>query len=177
MRRSVRKGRAASHSLSGPCVWRLAFGFVILTYIFTFIPFSDVILALSAAKGSYVGPAFAVMVLERFVATLLMQILTNRVGMSLLVIGIWEINTIALFYGMFLPGALAGGAVRWYKLSQPEKSGRKLLLRSPLIDWLTRSHFSSWVWSSGLWKCRRSRTRGTPSYSSSCSSGFFSGSV
>jgi uncharacterized protein (TIRG00374 family) len=100
---------------------RVAFGLVILIYIFTFIPFSDVILALRATKGSYVTLAFAFLVLERFVAAIRMRILTDGVGMSLSVHKIWEINTIALFYGMFLPGDLAGGAVRWYKLSQPEK--------------------------------------------------------
>lgn len=102
-------------------VLRLVVGVAILYYIFTFIPFADVLAAIASAKSSFLALAFLVLVAERFTAALRVRILTDRVGMSLSVFKIWEINTLATFYGMFLPGELAGGAVRWYKMSQPNK--------------------------------------------------------
>jgi uncharacterized protein (TIRG00374 family) len=36
---------------------------------------------------------------------------------------IFEINLITNFYGLFLPGSLAGGAIRWNKLYKTDKNG------------------------------------------------------
>ncbi len=98
---------------------RLGVGLGILYYIFTFIPFGEVVATISSAKGTFVAMALTVLILERFTAALRVKILTDRVGMALPLLTIWEINTISSFYATFLPGELAGGAVRWYKLSRP----------------------------------------------------------
>jgi uncharacterized protein (TIRG00374 family) len=65
--------------------------------------------------------AYVLLIPERFVAAWRNQLLTARVGIRLSVWRIWEINTTATFYSTFLPGDLAAGAVRWYKLSRPER--------------------------------------------------------
>lgn len=101
---------------------RLVIGLAILFYIFTFIPFDGVLSAISGAQADFLALAFLVLVLERFTAALRTRILTGHLGMmGLSVWKLWEINTVATFYGMFLPGELAGGAVRWYKMSQPNR--------------------------------------------------------
>ncbi|MDH3226894.1 MAG: flippase-like domain-containing protein [Thermoleophilia bacterium] len=99
---------------------RLAVGLVILYYLFRIIPFSEVVAAMSAADGAWITLAYLLLAPERFTAALRNKILIDRVGMSLSVWRIWEINTAASFYSTFLPGDLAGGAVRWYKMSRPD---------------------------------------------------------
>jgi uncharacterized protein (TIRG00374 family) len=104
-----------------PWVVRLAIALAILYFIFTIIPFSEVVAAISTADGTWVLIAFLLLVPERFSGALRNQILSAQVGISLSVWRIWEINTATAFYSTFLPGDLAGGAVRWYKMSQPDK--------------------------------------------------------
>lgn len=52
-----------------------------------------------------------------------MKLLTDRHGMTVTRRRIFEINLITNFYGLFLPGSLAGGAVRWNKLYKIDKNG------------------------------------------------------
>jgi len=99
---------------------RIVVAAAILFLVFRFIPLSDVIEVITLADGSWVTAAFIVLVIERFTAAWRMKVLTDRLSMPLSVLKIWEINTVSTFYTIFLPGDLAGGAVRWYRMSRPE---------------------------------------------------------
>jgi glycosyltransferase 2 family protein len=104
-------------------VARACAGVAILVGIFTLIPFSEVAAVLAAVDLRYIALAILIMTAERYVAALRIKILTDQNRMGLSSLAILEINTIAAFYAMFLPGELAGGAVRWYKMSRP--SGKR----------------------------------------------------
>jgi hypothetical protein len=106
-----------------PLIWIVKLGIAagILYYIFTFIPFTEVITTMSSVDGFYVSLAFVVLILERFVAAVRAKALSDRAGLDLSTYKIFEIGIVSTFYGMFAPGALGGAAARWFKMSQPTK--------------------------------------------------------
>jgi glycosyltransferase 2 family protein len=101
-------------------ILKLSATFGILYYLFTKIPLSEVITSISSAKASYVLIGFLILVFIRYIAACRMKLLTDGQGMSLSVLQILGISFSTIFYGLFLPGGyLAGGLVRWHKLSKP----------------------------------------------------------
>lgn len=93
----------------------------LLYYIFGIIPFAEVIKSISLARLWYVVIALLAAILTTFFSACRLKILTDIQGMSLSILQIAEINLITRFYGLLLPGYLAGGVIRWHKLSQVEK--------------------------------------------------------
>jgi uncharacterized protein (TIRG00374 family) len=88
----------------------------LLYYIFTIVPVAGVLSAFRSARAYPFLIALGVNLFANLVASIRMRQLTGPQGMSVSTGKIFEINLIANFYGMFLPGSLAGGAVRWHKL-------------------------------------------------------------
>lgn len=111
--------RSRVQSLAGWAL-RLAVGVGILYYLFTFIPVSSVFAALGSARAGWVALGLVAVAGERWLAAVRTTILSDQSGMSLSVGDNLEISLVSIFYGMFLPGDLAGGAVRWYRMSRPE---------------------------------------------------------
>ena len=103
-----------------PWCLRIIVAAALLYLLFRFIPLDEVIKVIARADGMWVTAAFIVLIFERLTAAWRMSLLTNRLAMPLSVLKILEINTISTFYSTFLPGDLAGGVVRWYRMSQPE---------------------------------------------------------
>jgi len=102
-------------------ILRLCITIGILYYLFTKIPFSEVIASITSANLSYVLIGFLIWILTRYIAACRMKLLTDRQGMSLSVLQILGISFSTIFYGLFLPGGyLTGGLVRWHKLSKPD---------------------------------------------------------
>ena len=101
--------------------WGLKVGVTaaLLYVIFWFIPFGDVVHQMAAAHGWWVAGAFGLSFLERLVASCRVKLLTDRLDMRLSIWKIFEINVVSIFYSTFLPGDLAGGAVRWYRMAKP----------------------------------------------------------
>ena len=95
----------------------------ILYYIFNKIPISEIVPAIASARIHFFAIAFLLVLLMNYVASCRMKRLTDRQGMTVTRRRIFEINLIANFYGLFLPGSLAGGAVRWEKLYKTDKNG------------------------------------------------------
>lgn len=95
----------------------------LLYYIFMTIPVTEIVPAIYSARIHYFATAFFLVLLMNYVASCRMKRLTDRQGMTVTVRRIFEINLITNFYGLFLPGSLAGGAVRWHKLYKTDKNG------------------------------------------------------
>lgn len=100
-------------------ILKLSITFGILWYIFTTIPISEVINSIALAKVSYIIIAMLITAFTIYVEAYRMKILTDKQGIWLSINQIIDINLITNFYGLFLPGSIAGGAIRWHKLSQP----------------------------------------------------------
>jgi len=99
----------------------------ILYYIFTLIPFSEVITSITSAKVSYIILALLITPFGIYLAAYQMRILVDKQGMSLSTRDIIEINLITQFYSLFLPGSLSGGAIKWYKFSKSDKKPAQAL--------------------------------------------------
>jgi len=105
----------------GSLLLKLTVPIGILLYIFSIVPLSEVMTAIAAAKVYYVAMALVVVLLMPYIDSHRMKMLTDVQSMTLSIRQIYKINLITRFYGILLPGQLASGAVRWYKLSQPDK--------------------------------------------------------
>jgi len=100
----------------------------ILYYIFTTIPFLEVIRSVMSARVSYIILALLLSPFVICVEAYRMRILTDKQGMTLSMHQIIDINLITGFYGLFLPGYLAGGAIRIYRFSQPANQWTEALV-------------------------------------------------
>lgn len=97
--------------------------FGLLTYILTVIPIEEITPAITSARADYFGMAVLLLLLKNYIASWRMKRLTDRQGMSVSLRRIFEINLITSYYGLLLPGSLAGGAIRWHKLRQIDRNG------------------------------------------------------
>lgn len=88
-----------------------------LVIIFQIIPIADVFGALQNIVLSYAIAAYAILVGIRYILAYRIKILTDVHKIKISIQGLFEISLITSMYGLLLPGTLAGGAVRWYKLS------------------------------------------------------------
>jgi uncharacterized protein (TIRG00374 family) len=103
-------------------LFKLSVSVGILYYIFTIVPVGEVFTALRSSRIGFFLVALSFMFMANVASALRMRQLTTCQGMSVSVSRIFEINLISNFYGMFLPGSLAGGAVRWRKLYLADKN-------------------------------------------------------
>ncbi len=93
----------------------------ILWVIFSRIPIKNVFSTLSSAKPYFILCVVLLTLIERFFEGIQMHILTKHQGITLSLMSVIEVGLVATFYGLFLPGYLAGGVIRWYKISAHDK--------------------------------------------------------
>ena len=98
---------------------RIIVAAALLYLLFRFIPISEVMKVMVLADGWWVAAAFVILIFERLTAAWRMKLLTDQLAMPLSVFKLWEISTVSVFYTTFLPGDIAGGAIRWYRMSKP----------------------------------------------------------
>jgi uncharacterized membrane protein YbhN (UPF0104 family) len=94
----------------------------ILYWILTFVSLTEIFAALRTSHPGYFVASFLVALSANGVAAIRMRQLTACQGMSVSAPRIFSINLISSFYGMFLPGSIAGGAIRWRKLYLADKN-------------------------------------------------------
>jgi len=142
-----------------PWFLRIAVAIALLYILFRFVPFAQVVEVVSQADGYWVTAAFVVLIFERITAASRMWLLTSHLRMPLSVWKNLEISTIAIFYTLFLPGDLAGGAVRWYRMAQPggqRAQAFAALVFERLVDTIVLLVFGIifWLWDAppfGTW--------------------------
>lgn len=121
---------------SGWVAWviRLAVACAILYIIFGVVSFPNVVEPIAAATPAWVFGAWALALAQVGISASRLKILTDRQGMRLSVGKITEISLVAQFYGLFLPGELAQGAVRWYRMSSADsRAGGSGGATAPLV--------------------------------------------
>ena len=82
---------------------------------------SKILLALGSANIWLLLTFIPLILLCMWLAALQLKLLTDCHGMNLGLLRIIGINASTEFYKLFLPGILAGGAIRWYRLSRDNK--------------------------------------------------------
>lgn len=101
-------------------LFKLVVSATLLALVFNALPFSDLIGALGRADPFLVLVAYLTTPPVLYLGAVQFWLLTRAQGMSQSVRQILTVNLATQFYGLFLPGSLAGGAIRWYKLARPE---------------------------------------------------------
>lgn len=103
-------------------VLRLSIAGVILYYLFTHIPLSGVLAAVTSARADYLIAASIVSILVQLIVGYRLKFFTDNQGLTLSVSQVLEVNFTTVFYGLFLPGGnVAGGAIRFYRLAKQDK--------------------------------------------------------
>ncbi len=90
----------------------------ILYAVFSFVPIGDVVEALGDARVPYVLLVVPLVLLNPLLSAGRLRVLTDAQGFSTSVWQLTRINLTTNFYALALPGHLAGGVVRWHKLSR-----------------------------------------------------------
>lgn len=98
-----------------------------LYLVFRLIPPSQVLPALGRADPAWFGMGTALLFLMRWLAAERTRAILGAHSIDLSAAKLMGISLSAAFYAMILPGNLAGGAVRWYRMNQSAKSPAAIL--------------------------------------------------
>ena len=111
--------------------WRGIFKWVLslllLALVLAYVPLEDVGRELANAKPLWVIGGIGLVFIMRLTSAYRMNIITRHQGMSLSTIDIFKIGFVTTFFGLFLPGYIAGGAIRWHMLSRKDKKGAEAI--------------------------------------------------
>lgn len=103
------------------------FSFGLLALVFYFVPVSDVWHALSETAWQWVALSFFFSLIVNYLNALQMHIVTWHLQLTLSTWQIFKVNLITKFYSLFLPGYLAGGAIRWYHFQKQDSKPTEAL--------------------------------------------------
>ena len=99
---------------------RIAVSAALISYLLLKVPLKDVGRALLGARPIWLAVAFTLVGATNLLAALQMRSILAVQGMRFTLRQISAINLVTKFYGLFLPGYLAGGVIRWNHFSGPE---------------------------------------------------------
>lgn len=99
---------------------RLIVSLAIMTYILSVLPREELVAALRGVDLGVFGLALLCFAPTVYLAARKLQILLAGQDMRFSVRRLCAINLSSEFYGLFLPGSLAQGAVRWHKIQKDE---------------------------------------------------------
>lgn len=91
---------------------------VALYWVLRIVPFAHIIEVLRGAKPGYLAAGFALPLLARIPAAVRMKVLSDAQGLGLSRSAILTTLFATSFYGLLMPGSIAGGATTWAKYVQ-----------------------------------------------------------
>ncbi|WP_447968540.1 lysylphosphatidylglycerol synthase transmembrane domain-containing protein [Nitrospira sp. M1] len=128
---------------------KLLLTILILTYIFSIIPFSAIATAFHRLDLATVLYLIPITLISFFVAAAQLKVFTDNHQMHVSFMNIVAINFSTEFYNLFLPGYLAGGAIRWHKLSKDNQKRAEAfaaLILNRVVNTLTLALFGLICW-------------------------------
>jgi uncharacterized protein (TIRG00374 family) len=99
----------------------------LVAWIISFVPLDGVLESLYMASWWWIILSFGFNLLVHYLNSLQMQMITLHLEMTLTTWQIYKVNLITKFYGLFLPGYLAGGAIRWYHFQKQDSKPTEAL--------------------------------------------------
>ena len=108
-------------------ILRLAISGGLLAFIFSSVPVSQLTPVLQGVRPWPFLAALALVPLMVYLAATQTKVLTDLQGLTLTVGQIFQVTFATAFYGILLPGAIVGGAIRWYKFSQQDRKPAQAL--------------------------------------------------
>ncbi|GJL54892.1 MAG: hypothetical protein NPIRA02_20240 [Nitrospirales bacterium] len=130
-------------------VGKLLLTILILAYIFSMTPFPAIATAFKGLDLTAVLYLIPIILLSFFVAASQLKVFTDNHRMHVSLMKIVGINFSTEFYNLFLPGFLAGGAIRWHKLSQDNHKRAEAfaaLILNRVVNTLTLAVFGLMCW-------------------------------
>jgi uncharacterized protein (TIRG00374 family) len=103
--------------------FKLLISTAILGFIFWKVPFGEIMRAIQTADIGLILMSLLLVPVMFTLNAAHTKVLADKQIMSLSLGQIIEINLTTIFYGLFLPGTIAGGVIKWYKFS--ESQGKK----------------------------------------------------
>ena len=128
---------------------KLSVTVAILSYIFNRIPLGSVLEAWQKIELSALLVLCPIIVLSFVVSARQLKVFTDNHDMRVSLPRIFAINLSTEFYNLFLPSYLAGGAIRWHKLSNENKKRAEAfsaLVLNRLVNTLTLAFFGMICW-------------------------------
>jgi len=108
-------------------VFKWALSIVLLALVLWHVPLEEIGKELGKAKPGWVISGFALYIVMRVASAYRMYVITQHQEMSLSTFEIFKIGLVTSFFGLFLPGHIAGGAIRWHMLSSKDNKGVEAL--------------------------------------------------
>lgn len=97
---------------------KILFSGIILAYLLYLIPLKSIIDSVLGTNLYLFAAGIIAALPINYLSALETQYLTRIQGLNLSVMEILKIHLATGFYGLFLPGILSGGAVKWYKFAK-----------------------------------------------------------
>ncbi len=95
----------------------------LLAYLFHKVPLSQVFDVVTAARPAPLTAALLIALSSQLISAVRLKRLADAYGLDLSTFEVLQINFATRFYGLFLPaGNLSGNAIRFYKMSKPQKA-------------------------------------------------------
>jgi len=101
-------------------ILRAAVSATLLGYVIWLVPIDELGPLARRIDWRLVAASIGVSLIAAYLNAVRMYQLTAHQGISLRARHHFRINLITSFYGLFMPGYIAGGAIRWYYLSKPD---------------------------------------------------------
>ncbi len=108
-------------------IFKWALSVALLALVLWYVPLEELGKELGHAKPGWVISGFGLFFVMRTASAYRMRVITRHQEMSLSTFEIFKIGLVTSFFGMFLPGNIAGGAIRWHMLSSKDKKGVEAL--------------------------------------------------
>lgn len=109
-------------------ILNVSISLAILSFIFWTVPLKAVVGSFQNADILFIAFSLALSPFVLFLNAAHTKVLTDKQGMALSVWKIIKINLISIFYGLFLPGMVSSGLIKWYKLAKSEQKRTEAFL-------------------------------------------------
>ncbi len=128
---------AANLRKKGITLLKVAVSAALIYFIFTKIPFREVITAVKTANPLYLLGALLLFVASKFIAAIRLNLYFHKIAIPLGTGTNLRLYLLGMFYNLFLPGGIGGDAYKGYYLKQHFEVSTKRVVAVLLLDRLS----------------------------------------
>ena len=121
----------------GITLLKVAISAALLYFIFTKIPFSEVLTIVKKSQPFYVFGALLLFVISKIIAAFRLNLYFHEIGVPLTQKSNLKLSLLGMFYNLFLPGGIGGDAYKGYYIKQHFEVPTKKVVAVLLLDRLS----------------------------------------
>ena len=118
-------------------VVKIGVSILLLYFIFTRLPFRDVLDVLGRAKYGFIFLALMLFVLSKVLSAFRLNLFFHQLDAPLSTLSNMKLYLLGMFYNLFLPGGIGGDAYKGYLIQNRFKPGTKRVVSALLLDRLS----------------------------------------